>query len=79
MLVCRLLVSSLMTSSVLLLQDIQLLVKHLEPQYENTAVGAVPLSDPACTALEGKTKTQVVIYIKETYDDEWVSQHASTD
>eukprot|EP00656_Telonema_subtile_P054119 TRINITY_DN799_c0_g1_i5.p1 TRINITY_DN799_c0_g1~~TRINITY_DN799_c0_g1_i5.p1 ORF type:complete len:368 (-),score=106.31 TRINITY_DN799_c0_g1_i5:87-1190(-) len=58
---------------VLQAEELQLLVKHLYPNFINVCVKDIPLDDPKIKALDGKTKAELVEHLNTTCDDTWVN------
>jgi len=53
--------------------ELQLLVKHLYPNFINVCVKDIPLDNEKIKALDGKTKEELVEHLNNTCDDTWVN------
>jgi len=53
--------------------ELQLLVKHLYPNFINIPAANIKLDDPKIVALNGKTKAELVAHLEKTCDETWVT------
>lgn len=72
---CKDIVDHLDTSKdgILQAEELQLLVKHLYPNFINVCVKDIPLDCDKIKALDGKTKDELVEHLNNTCDDTWVN------
>ena len=55
-------------------KELQLLVKHLYPNFINIPAANIKLDDPKIQALNGKTKAELVEHLEATCDETWVTR-----
>ena len=52
--------------------ELQILVKHLDPAFINVPTNQIQITDPKINALIGKETEALVQYLSNTYEENWV-------
>jgi Ca2+-binding EF-hand superfamily protein len=53
-------------------EELQILVKHLDPAFINVPTHQIQIQDPKIKALIGKDKRALVDYLSNTYEENWI-------
>ena len=52
--------------------ELQILVKHLDPAFINVPTNQIQIQDPKIKALIGRESEALVEYLSNTYEENWV-------